>query len=126
MFTQIVMSEWLIMFLVTLLFWFLTQTWSRKTFIYIQIITIILAFTKPIFYPLIYFNFIFFTVFFIKKRFFNIWLFIPIIILQLYLNFNEKRTGYRHFSSIENINLINYNLYSFKSKYTSELKQIFG
>lgn len=46
---------------------------------------------------------------------FSIWLFVPIIVLQLYLNFNESQTGYKHFSSIENSNLINYNLYNFKS-----------
>lgn len=33
----------------------------------------------------------------------------------MYVHFNESRTGYKHFSSIENTNLINYNLYYFKS-----------
>lgn len=121
-YTQVVIPEWLVMFLLTLLFWLLTQEWKRSVFIYIQIITILLAFTKPIFYPLIYFNFLFFSVYFIKKRFFSVWLFMPIIVLQLYLNFNEKRTGYKHFSSIENYNLINYNLYYFKSKTKSPVK----
>lgn len=34
--------------------------------------------------------------------------------------FNQSRTGYRHFSSMENINLINYNLYYFKCKTESK------
>ncbi|MFK5877997.1 MAG: hypothetical protein QM478_00730 [Flavobacteriaceae bacterium] len=119
-YTQLIMSEWVVMFLVTLLFWVLIKSWTKKNFAYIQIITLILAFTKPIFYPLIYLNLIFFGIYFIRIRRFSFWLFIPIIILQSYLTFNEVRTGYRHFSSIENINLIKYNLYYFKSKTESE------
>ncbi len=44
----------------------------------------------------------------------------PLIVLQLHLNFNEERTNFRHFSSIENFNLIRYNLYYFKSKSESK------
>lgn len=114
-YSQVVMSEWLVMFLLTLLFWLIIQGWNTKNFIYIQIITLVLAFTKPVFYPFLYVSFVFFIVYFIKTKRFNMWLFFPIIVLQLYMSFNEKRTGYYHFSSIENINLINYNLYYFKA-----------
>lgn len=121
-YTQLIMSEWLVMLLLTSLLWFLIQDWSHKNFAFIQIITLLLAFTKPIFYPFIYINFLFFSFYLLKKRVFNMWLFIPILVLQLYLNFNEYRTGYKHFSSIENINLINYNLYYFKSSTQSKEK----
>ena len=121
-YTQLIMAEWLVMFFVTLLFWLLIQKWSAKNFAYIQIITLLLAFTKPVFYPLIYVNFIFFGIYLVKKKTFSFWLIIPIVVLQSYMTFNEARTGYRHFSSMENINLINYNLYYFKSKTESEVK----
>ncbi len=121
-YTQLIMSEWLVMLLLTTLFWLIIQDWSSKNFAYIQIITLLLAFTKPIFYPFIYINFLFFSFYLFKKRVFSLWLFIPILVLQLYLNFNEYRTGYKHFSSIENINLINYNLYYFKSSTQSKEK----
>ena len=119
-YTQLIMAEWLVLFFLTLLFWLLIQKWNSKNFAYIQIISLLLAFTKPIFYPLLYINFIFFGIYFIKEKKFSFWIFFPIIILQSFLTFNEVRTGYRHFSSIENINLINYNLYYFKSNSESE------
>jgi hypothetical protein len=116
------MAEWLVMFFVTLMFWLLIQKWSPKNFDYIQVLTILLSFTKPVFYPLIYLNFVFFVSYFIIKKKFSFWLFIPIIILQSYMTFNQVKTGYKHFSSIENINLINYNLYYFKAKTESDVK----
>lgn len=119
-YTHLIMTEWLVMFLLTLLFWLLIQKWRTKYFRYIQFIVVILAFTKPVFYPLIYFNFVFFIFYFLKTKVFSFWVFMPLIVLQLHLNFNEKRTNFRHFSSIENFNLIRYNLYYFKSKSESK------
>lgn len=119
-YTHLVMAEWLVMLLVTIIFWLLVQKWNSKNFAYIQTITIILAFTKPVFYPLIYLNLIFFSFYFIRKKTFSFWLFIPVIILQSFMIFNKSTTGYKHFSSMENINLINYNLYYFKSNTESE------
>lgn len=119
-YSQLVMSEWILFFLIILLFWLLIKGWNKKYFVYVQIITVLLAFTKPVFYPFIFINFIYFFFYFLKSRVFSFWLFFPILSLFLYLNYNEYRTGYKHFSSIENINLINYNLYYFKSFTTSE------
>jgi len=115
-YTQLFMSEWLIFFFLSTLFYLLTRKeFSKKNFALIQLITLFLAFTKPVFYPLIYLNLLFFSIYFIKIKKFSFWLFVPLIVLQMYLNFNEKTSGFRHFSTIENINLINYNLYYFKS-----------
>ena len=114
-YSQLIMSECMVMLLLHLLFWSLIKPFSKNNFIFIQVITVLLAFTKPIFYPYIYINLLFFSMYLFKKKMFSIWLFVPIIVLQLYLNFNESQTGYKHFSSIENSNLINYNLYNFKS-----------
>lgn len=115
-YTHLFMSEWLIFFFLTILFYLLSRKeLSKQNFAWIQLVTIMLAFTKPIFYPLIYLNFLFFGVYFIKIKRFSLWLFAPLIALQLYINFNEKISGYRYFSTIENSNLIDYNLYYFKS-----------
>lgn len=119
-YTQLIMSEWIVMFFITIILWLISKKWSSRNFAFIQVVTVLLAFTKPVFYPFIYVSFIFFVIYFIKNKIFSFWLFIPLIILQLYLGFNEKKTGYRHFSSIENINLINYNLYYFKSASASK------
>lgn len=121
-YTQLIMSEWLVMLFLTILFWLLLQKWTKNNFAYIQIITVLLAFTKPIFYPFIYVNLIFFLVYMIKNKLFSFWLFLPIICLQFYLNYNKNTTGYKHFSSIENSNLIDYNLYYFKSSTQSKEK----
>jgi len=114
-YSQLIMSEWIVLLLLNILILILLEPFSKKTFILIQLITVLLAFTKPVFYPFIYINFLFFTCYLIKNKIFSIWLFFPIIILQLYLFHNEEKSGYKHFSSIENYNLINYNLYYFKS-----------
>ncbi len=119
-YSQLIMSEWLVMLFLTMLFWLLSQKWTKSNFAYIQLITVLLAFTKPIFYPFIYVNLIFFLVYMIKNKVLSFWLFLPIICLQLYLNYNKNTTGYKHFSSIENSNLIDYNLYYFKSSTQSK------
>jgi len=114
-YSQLLMSEWLVMIFLNLLFLILIQPFCYKNFALIQILTVLLAFTKPVFYPFIYVNLLFFAFYFFKKKVFSFWLFLPIILLQLYLSFNEKTTGFKHFSSIENHILINYNIYYFKS-----------
>lgn len=114
-YSQLIMSEWIVLLLLNILTLILLEPFTNKNFILIQTITLLLAFTKPVFYPFIYINFLFFTFYFIKNKTFSIWLFFPILILQLYLFHNEQKSGIKHFSSIENYNLINYNLYYFKS-----------
>ena len=119
-YSQVIMTEWLVMTLLLLLSLLLFSEWTNKMFLYIQVITTLLAFTKPIFYPLIYLNLVYFAFYFYKKKVFSITLFLPLICLWLYLGFNNYRTGYTHFSSIENTNLIDYNLYYFKTNEESK------
>ena len=118
-YTHLIMSEILVAFFLTLLFWILMLPWNKRRFIFIEIIILLLAFIKPVFYPLIYFNFIFFIYYFIRKKVFSIWIFIPVIVLQLYMYNNERKFGYKHFSDIENVNLINYNIYFFLVNFSS-------
>ena len=121
-YTQLIMSEWLALLLMTLISMLLTSDFSKSRFFWIQIITVLLAFTKPVFFPIIYLNLFYFSVYFFRKKSFSFSLFIPVVALFLYLGFNGYRTGYTHFSSIENTNLTDYNLYYYKS--STESKQI--
>ena len=114
-YTQLIMSEWIVLLFLNILTLVLLEPFSKRNFIIIQLLTVLLAFTKPVFYPFIYINFIFFAYYLIKNKTFSLWLFFPIIVLQLYLFHNEQKSGFKHFSSIENYNLINYNLYYFKA-----------
>lgn len=114
-YTQLLMSEWLAMTLLMILVYTFLHEFTRNRFILIQVLTLLLAATKPVFFPIIYFNLLYFSIYFFRKKVFTIFLFLPIIFLFGYLQFNHYRTGFTHFSSIENINLIDYNLYYFKS-----------
>ncbi|WP_412476507.1 hypothetical protein [Flavobacterium sp. TBRC 19031] len=114
-YTQLIMSEWLAMTLVLLMTYLFLFEFNKKRFFIIQILTILLALTKPVFYPIIFFNLLYFAIYMYRKKVFSIFLFLPVTFLFGYLNFNEYKTGYKHFSSIENINLIDYNLYYYKS-----------
>jgi hypothetical protein len=117
---QLLMSEWLVMTLIMALVNLVFKPFTKQSFFIIQLITILLAFTKPVFYPFIYFNFVYFMFVLIKLKKFTFSIFFPIIILFFYLSFNEYKTNYFHFSSMQNINLIEYNLYYFKAYTTSK------
>lgn len=114
-YSQLIMSELLVLFLVTLLFYLYTVHFSWKTIKYAQLIILLLAFTKPVFYPFVFVNFVVMLFYFFKVKRFNFWVLLPIITVLLYTNYNQSRFGYRHFSSMENTNLIHYNLYYFKA-----------
>lgn len=117
---QLIMSDWLVALLLLVLCNALLSKWNNKNFCIIQIVTITLALTKPVFYPFVYFNFLYFSIYFIKIRKFYSMLFFPIIVLSAYLYFNSYKTGSPEFSSIQNTNLIAYNIYFFKCFSQSE------
>jgi hypothetical protein len=119
-YSNLIMSEWLCLLLFTFLAFVLLHTFNTKRFVIIQIITMLLAATKPVFFPLIYFNFLYFSVYFFRKKTFSYALFLPSLFLVCYISLNNYKTGYSHFSSIENINLIDFNLYYFKSNKESK------
>ena len=110
------MSEMFFQFLIVLLCYFFHQIVTKKTIyqlVFFQIIIILLFLTKPVFYLFIVPN-IFLCIWF-TKHIKQAYLFslIPIIVCVLYMNWNHSRTGSYEFSSIQNINLKNYNLYYF-------------
>ncbi|HNP33686.1 MAG TPA: hypothetical protein PKN96_10370 [Flavobacterium sp.] len=114
-YAQLVMSEILAAFLLMLLLYFFVIDFSFKKIKYIQILLLLLVFTKPVFYPFAFINTALMIYYCFRKKQFTFWIFAPILTLLLYTNYNERKFGYRHFSSIENYNLVQYNLYYFKS-----------
>ncbi len=121
-YSQLVMSEILILFLITLLFYLYTVHFHWKNIKYAQLILTILAFTKPVFYPFVFINLALMLIYFFKVKRFNFWVLLPVFSVLLYINYNQNKFGYKHFSSMENQNLIYYNLYYFKAK--NESKEI--
>ena len=118
------MSEILFQFLMIVLcylFHKLITTNNIYYLFYFQFIIILLFLTKPVFYVFIIPNIILciWLTKYIKKAF--LLAFIPIIACLLYMNWNYQRTGNFEFSSIQNINLKDYNLFYFHtSKYGEE------
>ena len=121
-YSQLVMSELLILFLISLLFYLYSVHFHWKNIKYAQLIITILAFTKPVFYPFVFVNLALMLVYFLKVKRFNVWVLLPVLFILLYINYNQNKFGYKHFSSMENKNLIYYNLYYFKAK--NESKEI--
>ena len=121
-YSQLVMSELLILFLFVLLFYLYSAHFHWKNIKYAQLIITILAFTKPVFYPFVFVNLALMLVYFFKVKRFNFWVLLPVLSVLLYINYNQNKFGYKHFSSMEDKNLIHYNLYYFKAK--NESKEI--
>lgn len=119
-YSQLVMSELLILFLITLLFYLYIVHFQWKNIMYAQLIITILVFTKPVFYPFVFINLGLMFFYFYKVKRFNFWVLLPVLSVLLYMNFNQNKFGYKHFSSMENKNLIYYNLYYFKANNESK------
>ncbi len=110
------MSEILFQFLIVLLCYFFHEAFTKKNiynFLYFQIVVILLFLTKPIFYLFIIPNIILCIWFTKHIKYAYVLSLIPIGICLLYMGWNNKRTGSFDFSSIQNINLKEYNLYYF-------------
>ena len=110
------MSKILFQFLIVLLCYLFHKTVTHKKIshlLYFQIVIILLFLTKPIFYLFIIPN-VALGIWFTKhiKRAYLLPV-LPVIICVLYMNWNYQRTGSFEFSSIQNINLKNYNLLYF-------------
>jgi hypothetical protein len=111
---HLIMTEFLTTTLTMLLAVLLMCGMNRKNIFSIQIVVASLAFVKPAFYPFVFISFLLFVFYYIQIKKFNIAIFIPIFLVLSYIGFNKYRTGYTHFSSIENVNLISYNIALFK------------
>lgn len=131
-YANFIMSEILFQFLIILLCYsFHNVIYSKKwvNLLHFQIIIILLFLTKPIFYlfiiPNIFLGFWFSR--YVKKA--SLYSALPVLVCFLYMGWNYQRTGCLEFSSIQNINLKNYNLYYFNVKkhgeeYANHINQV--
>ncbi|MCA1746417.1 MAG: hypothetical protein LC655_01875, partial [Bacteroidales bacterium] len=80
-----------------------------------QLLLIVAILIKPVMYLFIVPNIILFIVLYFKsrQRLVLISSFVPVIFLIILGGVNQQRTGYYHISSIQQINLVDYNLYYF-------------
>ncbi|MCA1746618.1 MAG: hypothetical protein LC655_02905, partial [Bacteroidales bacterium] len=80
-----------------------------------QLLLIVAILIKPVMYPFIIPNVILFIVLYYKsrQRLVLISSFIPVIFVIILGGVNQQRTDYYHISSIQQINLVDYNLYYF-------------
>lgn len=112
--THLILTETIVTTLILWLFILFSNELSSKSILYIQISLCCLIFLKPAFYIFTIVNILFFLIYFTKTKTFQFSIFIPFLLTISYIGFNQQRTGYAHFSSIQNTNLIDYNLYLFK------------
>ncbi|TPD69854.1 hypothetical protein [Flavobacterium microcysteis] len=115
-YTHLVMAEALVMTLSLLMALQLTGSFDSKKLLNIQLLLIALIFLKPAFYLFSIISLLFFLFYFVKTKMFRFSVFLPLLFTIGYMGFNKERTGYFHFSSVQNINLIDYNLYLFKAQ----------
>jgi len=112
--THLIMTETIASTLMLLIFIQFQNKLDTRKIIYIQILLSLLLFLKPAFYIFTIVNLLFFLLYFIRTKTFQISVILPLLLTISYIGFNQHRTGFAHFSSIQNINLIDYNLYLFK------------
>ncbi|QES89282.1 hypothetical protein [Rhizosphaericola mali] len=114
-FYHLIMSETLTMLCSSIILILLLNISNKKCFISLQIIIGILPFIRPIFFPFTICNLLFFICcrnFSFQLRLYAI---IPVLLCTGSFFFNKYRTDYAHFSSIENINLVDFNITMFKN-----------
>ena len=112
--THLIITETIASTLMLLIFTQFQNKLDSRKIVYIQILLSLLLFLKPAFYLFTIVNLFFFIIYFIRTKTFQISVIIPLLLTISYIGFNQYRTGFAHFSSIQNINLIDYNLYLFK------------
>ncbi len=121
------------MIMTEILFQFVLMLATYQLFRYIQterinllwlyhILLIIAILIKPVMYLFILPNVILFIVLYYKsrQRLVLISCFVPVIFVIILGGINQQRTGYYHISSIQQINLVDYNLYYFLMKRDGE------
>ncbi|RRJ93594.1 hypothetical protein [Flavobacterium macacae] len=114
--THLIMTETIASTVMLLIFRQFQNKLDNRKIVYIQILLCLLFFLKPAFYLFTIVNLLFFIFYFIRTKTFQISVFVPLLMSISYIGYNQHRTGFSHFSSIQNINLIDYNLYLFKMK----------
>jgi hypothetical protein len=120
-YANLVMSEILFQtLLIMMVLYFLSFIKSEKIkhFFLSALFLILAMLTKPVIFPFAFIMIALGLLYAFRKKMFGIFLIsiIPFLIVNAYKYWNFERTGYYHFSSITNINLVNYNTNFFLSK----------
>ncbi|WP_405209269.1 glycosyltransferase family 39 protein [Aquimarina sp. LLG6339-5] len=129
-YSNLIMSEIFFQFVIVLLIYRLHRCLehpSWKNILWYQVVIILLFLTKPVFYLFIIPNFLITYLLYRKNkiRFSTISAILPILVFILYSSWNFKRTGSAEFSSIQNINLLEWNLkYFHENKFGAEKAKI--
>lgn len=113
-YTHLIMSEVIAMTIVLTIHYLLLHQENEKNHIFIHLLIALLILVKPVFYLFAFVNLAIYLFYSFKKKRVYLSMFIPLIVVLGYLQFNKFRTDYYHFSSIQNINLIDYNLRNYK------------
>jgi hypothetical protein len=115
-YTNLVMAEILFQFILMMaalaLFRYLKTERFRMLFVY-ELMIILGILVKPVLYPFVILNILLSLVLYYRyrQRLIIISSLIPLIFVIIYASINQQRTGYFHVSSIQQVNLVDYNLY---------------
>ncbi|TVR80652.1 MAG: hypothetical protein EA409_07450 [Saprospirales bacterium] len=113
-YANVIMSELLLQTWLLLLVFFISKYFTSLRIYFLGLAALVLVFamlTKPVAYPLtaLFAALFLWKAFNYRRPLVALWAVIPLLIMVAYSSWNEKQTGYRHFSSIQNINLVDYN-----------------
>ena len=91
--------------------WMFTKTGKTRYFVGIVACAVASLLLKPVFYPLtVVLAGVGLLVAWPRRQVqLAVWGLVPLLVVGLYMRWNEQRTGYFHFSSIAEINLLHYN-----------------
>ena len=116
-YTNLIMTEILFQTSLILMAIWAIQAWKSNSYQAFWLYTLALIagiFIKPILYLFIFPHFIVGGIFIWKTRKFQLILpvIMPLVIVLGYMNWNAQRTGFFHFSSIQNLSLLQYTTYN--------------
>lgn len=117
-YANLIMCEILFQTFLILMFFFFVLYFDNEDFKYLvfyNVFLILALLTKPVLYLFIIPNFFFLIYLTFKKKEVKFMLtgIVPIAFVLIYCGWNYQRTGYFNYSSIQKINLLNYNAYYF-------------
>jgi len=115
-YANLIMAETIFQFTLALGFYLLVQYFRKDSIeylLYFNICIVLSAFVKPVMHLFIYPNFLLMLYLSFRSKSVKPILIgiVPIILIQIYSFWNFKRTNYHQFSSIQTINLVQYNTY---------------
>ncbi len=117
-YTNLVMAEILFQFVLmmaALSLWRYIKTERISVLWTYQLMLILGILVKPVLYPFIILNIILFLVLYYRyrQRLVIISSLIPLIFVIIFASINQQRTGYFHISSVQQVKLVDHNLYFF-------------